>query len=152
MRETRETRAVSRSKRGRGRSRARPKRAQTVDLERYREIVSDWADFTAAAERPEPTVLRVRTGRITPDALMDRLAGHDFVLRPKEGLPHLFEVESGPGPVSRTLEHWRYLGEGPCFRKLGGAVRYVPSDLETWLDRQSRQSTSDAGPEHRPAA
>lgn len=84
----------------------RLERAQTVDLERYREIISDWADFAAAAERPEPTVLRIRTGRISPDALLDRLAGRGFVLRPKEGLPHFFEVESGPGPVSLTLEHW----------------------------------------------
>ncbi len=105
-RETRETRAVSRSKRGRGRRRARAERSQPVDLERYRGIVSGWADFKAAAERPEPTVLRVRTGRIDPDALCNRMARRGFVLRPKAGLPGFFEVQSGPGPISLTLEHW----------------------------------------------
>ena len=51
-------------------------------------------------------MLRVRTGRISPRALHDRLAKRGFVLRAKEGLPDFFEVESGPVPVSSTLEHW----------------------------------------------
>ena len=51
-------------------------------------------------------MLRVRTGRISVDALRDRMADRGFVLRPKEGLPHFLEVESGPGPISLTLEHW----------------------------------------------
>ena len=106
MKETKETRAVSRSKRRRGRGLKRPARAKVVDLERYRGIISYWAAFRAAAERPEPTVLRVRTGRISPRALLDRLAKRGFVLRAKEGLRGFFEVESGPGPVSLTLEHW----------------------------------------------
>ena len=106
MRKTRETRAVSRSKRGRGRSRARAERSQPVDLERYRGIIPDWPDFKAVAERREPTVLRVRTGRIDPDALRHRMARRGFVLRPKAGLPGFFQVESGPGPISLTLEHW----------------------------------------------
>ena len=55
----------------------------------------EWADFTAAAERPEPTVLRVRTGRISAAALVDRLAARGFTLRSKEGLPQFFEVEAG---------------------------------------------------------
>jgi len=106
VRETKETRTVSRSKRGRGRRLKRPGRAKVVDLERYRGIISDWAAFTAASQRPEPTVLRVRTGRISPSALLDRLAKRGFALRAKHGLPGFFEVESGPGPISLTLEHW----------------------------------------------
>ena len=106
QRKTGESRAVSRSSRVRVRRRARPERSQPVDLERYREIISGWTEFKAAAECPEPTVLRVRTGRIDPDALRDRMARRGFVLRPKAGLPHFFQVESGPGPISLTLEHW----------------------------------------------
>jgi NOL1/NOP2/sun family putative RNA methylase len=51
-------------------------------------------------------VLRVRTGRISAETLRDRMARRGFVLRPKAGLPSILEVESGPGPVSLTLEHW----------------------------------------------
>ncbi|HBE00200.1 MAG TPA: RNA methyltransferase, partial [Gemmatimonadetes bacterium] len=69
-------------------------------------MISDWAAFTAASQRPEPTVLRVRTGRISPGALLDRLSKQGFALRAKHGLPGFFEVESGPGPISLTLEHW----------------------------------------------
>jgi NOL1/NOP2/sun family putative RNA methylase len=104
-RKTKGTRAVSRSKRGR-RGRVRPERAELVDLERYRGIIPDWAAFEASARRPEPTVLRVRTGRISNDALLERLAACGFALRPKQGLPNFFEVESGPGSVALTLEHW----------------------------------------------
>jgi len=77
-----------------------------VILERYRPVIADWADFAAAAARPEPTVLRVRTGRIAPDVLRDRLAAQGFRLRRLEGMPAFFQVEEGPHPVSVTLEHW----------------------------------------------
>ncbi len=75
-------------------------------LERYRSFIPDWAGFTAAAARPEPTVLRVRTGRITPEALRERLEGQGFRLREIDGMPAFFQVEEGPHPVSLTLEHW----------------------------------------------
>ncbi len=77
-----------------------------MTLERYRSLIPDWAGFTAAAERPEPTVLRVRTGRIAPDELGARLSAQGFRLRGIEGMPSFFQVEDGPGPVSLTLEHW----------------------------------------------
>ncbi len=32
-----------------------------------------------------------------------------------------------------TLRQWRSRGKGPIFYKLGGAVRYRASDLETYL-------------------
>ena len=47
----------------------------------------------------------------------------------------------------RTLERWRWEGQGPRFRKIGGAVRYLPSDLDTWVDKAARTSTSDPGPQ-----
>ncbi|MDR3359301.1 MAG: helix-turn-helix domain-containing protein [Bifidobacteriaceae bacterium] len=34
-------------------------------------------------------------------------------------------------PVS-TLAHWRSLGCGPAYVKLGGAVRYRPRDVEAF--------------------
>ncbi len=81
-------------------------RSRSVDLERYRDIVEDWPAFLAAASRPEPAVVRARTGRITPEALADRLRAQGFSVSGKEGLPGFFEVGGGPGPVSATREHW----------------------------------------------
>ncbi len=77
-----------------------------MSLERYRPVIDDWAGFTAAAERPEPTVLRVRTGRISPDELRGRLESKGFRLSGVEGMPDLFQVAEGPHSVSLTLEHW----------------------------------------------
>jgi len=51
-------------------------------------------------------VLRTRQGRISPDALAERLIAQGFRLAPKTGLPGFFEIEDGPGPVTATLEHW----------------------------------------------
>lgn len=45
----------------------------------------------------------------------------------------------------KTLEKFRVVGNGPKFRKLSGAVRYVESDLLDWLEICSRSSTSDRG-------
>ena len=44
---------------------------------------------------------------------------------------------------ARTLEKYRSHGTGPTFRKLGGRVVYLISDLETWADHAACQSTSD---------
>ena len=32
-----------------------------------------------------------------------------------------------------TLQNWRCNSEGPSYLKLGGAVRYRPEDLETYV-------------------
>ena len=37
-------------------------------------------------------------------------------------------------------------GDGPRFIKLGGAVRYDPSDLKEFIGTGIRTSTSDPGP------
>ena len=42
-----------------------------------------------------------------------------------------------------TLRRWRWSGEGPRFIKLGGAVRYDPTDVQAFIDAQRRESTSD---------
>lgn len=88
------------------RRRPAPPRERVVSLDRYRSFIPDWSAFLEASERPEPQVLRVRTGRITPDALRGRLEAQGYRLLPLEGQPAVFQVEAGPRPVSHTLEHW----------------------------------------------
>jgi len=77
-----------------------------VDLSRYRSMVPEWARFVEASSREEPTVFRVRTGRIAPDELADRLRTQGYRIRPLNGMPGFFQVDEGPRPVSFTLEHW----------------------------------------------
>jgi NOL1/NOP2/sun family putative RNA methylase len=87
-----------------GRDRRRPRR--TLDLSRYRGIVDDWDAFVEAADRPEPTFFRVRTGRIGEEQLVSRLEQQGFRLESVSGLPAFYRVDDGPVPVSLTLEHW----------------------------------------------
>ena len=44
----------------------------------------------------------------------------------------------------RTLERWRWLGQGPRFMKLGGRVAYRLEDVETYEAEQLRQITPRA--------
>jgi hypothetical protein len=46
----------------------------------------------------------------------------------------------------RTLERWRWLGEGPCFIKLGGRVVYRLADIEAFEAAKLRDSTSQTQP------
>ncbi|MCC2654269.1 MAG: hypothetical protein K0Q60_4435 [Microvirga sp.] len=41
----------------------------------------------------------------------------------------------------RTLERWRWLGQGPRFMKLGGRVAYRLEDVEAFEAEQLRQIT-----------
>jgi len=41
----------------------------------------------------------------------------------------------------RTLERWRWAGEGPLFIKLGGRVVYRLKDVEAFETEQIRQAT-----------
>lgn len=77
-----------------------------AQLERYRSVIPDFATFMDANRTPEPVNLRVRTGRISPEALTQRLAAQGFVLEPVPGLPTLRKVIDGPHSVAQTLEHW----------------------------------------------
>ena len=43
----------------------------------------------------------------------------------------------------RTLERWRWTGEGPRFVKLGGRVVYRLEDVEAYEREQIRASTAD---------
>lgn len=40
------------------------------------------------------------------------------------------------GLSHRTLERWRYSGEGPAFLKLGGRVLYRIADIEAFEESQ----------------
>ena len=53
--------------------RRRSSRTREIDLERYRSFIPDWDRFADTITRVEPTVLRVRTGRISPEELKARL-------------------------------------------------------------------------------
>ena len=47
------------------------------------------------------------------------------------------------GLSPRTLERYRVTGEGPVFAKLGRRVRYARVDIENWVARRRKRSTSD---------
>ena len=50
----------------------------------------------------------------------------------------------------RTLERWRWTGEGPQYVKLGGRVVYRLEDVEAYEAEQVRQS--NAGHRHQATA
>ena len=58
---------------------------------------------------------------------------------------HLNQVElAARWKISpRTLERWRWTGEGPRFVKLGGRVVYRLEDVEEYEREQIRASTTD---------
>jgi predicted site-specific integrase-resolvase len=43
----------------------------------------------------------------------------------------------------RTLERWRWTGEGPQFIKIGGRVVYRLEDVEAFEAEQLRKSTAE---------
>ncbi|QMW22479.1 helix-turn-helix transcriptional regulator [Sandaracinobacteroides saxicola] len=45
----------------------------------------------------------------------------------------------------RTLEKHRCYGTGPRYSKVGGRVVYSVSDLQAWVGRGMKASTSDPG-------
>lgn len=52
----------------------------------------------------------------------------------------------------RTLERWRWTGEGPKFLKVGGRVVYRLADIEEYEQMMIRSSTSDSGHGHEASA
>ena len=42
----------------------------------------------------------------------------------------------------RTLERWRYVGEGPVYMKIGGRVVYRLDDILAFEQAQLRQNTA----------
>ena len=49
------------------------------------------------------------------------------------------------GLSGRTLEKHRTYGTGPRYSKLGGRVVYRLDDLQAWVERGAKSSTSDPG-------
>ncbi|MDI3341597.1 MAG: helix-turn-helix domain-containing protein [Sphaerobacter sp.] len=52
----------------------------------------------------------------------------------------------------RTLERWRWLGQGPCFLKIGGRVVYRLEDIEAFEAAQLRDNAAAAADTAAPAA
>ena len=48
------------------------------------------------------------------------------------------------GVQVKTCQTWRVKGYGPPFIKIGRLVKYLQSDIQTWIESQRRQSTSEA--------
>lgn len=48
------------------------------------------------------------------------------------------------GIAASTWTKRRLTGDGPSYRAIGRRVIYRWSDVEAWLDAQTRKSTSDA--------
>lgn len=46
----------------------------------------------------------------------------------------------------RTLERWRWTGDGPTYLKIGGRVVYRLEDIEAFEAEQERRSTAEASP------
>jgi len=46
---------------------------------------------------------------------------------------------------ARTLQRWRMEGQGPTYRKLGKRVLYAQRDLEEFVEKGRRTSTSQEG-------
>lgn len=43
----------------------------------------------------------------------------------------------------RTLERWRWLGQGPRYLKVGGRVVYRAEDVEAYEAQQAREAVAD---------
>ncbi|MGY6634948.1 MAG: helix-turn-helix transcriptional regulator [Alkalilacustris sp.] len=56
------------------------------------------------------------------------------------------------GLSGRTLEKHRTYGTGPRYSKIGGRVVYALEDLQAWVARGTKLSTSDAQGETLPPA
>lgn len=66
---------------------------------------------------------------------------------PNAGLPPRYlrtpEAARFLGLSGRTLEKHRTYGTGPRYSKIGGRVVYAIADLQAWVSRGHKSSTSD---------
>ena len=66
---------------------------------------------------------------------------------PNAGLPPRYlrtpEAARFLGLSGRTLEKHRTYGTGPRYSKIGGRVVYAIADLQAWVGRGRKSSTSD---------
>lgn len=81
---------------------------------------------------------------VCPDAsaLLDETEGN--TTEAGMSLRHLNQIDLADrwNISHRTLERWRWTGEGPRFVKLGGRVVYRLADVEAFEREQVRSSTS----------
>ena len=56
-----------------------------------------------------------------------------------------YQVEALYGLGQKYLAHARVRGDGPQFSKAGKLILYAVADIEDWLARRRRRSTSDPG-------
>jgi predicted DNA-binding transcriptional regulator AlpA len=68
-----------------------------------------------------------------------------------DGLLTEDETTAYLGIVPNTLAKWRTRGEGPPFVRVGRLIRYDRAAIDRWVASQTRQSTSDPGPDARAA-
>jgi hypothetical protein len=63
---------------------------------------------------------------------------------PAEAVRHLTQLDlARRWRVSpRTLERWRWLGQGPAYLKLGAAVAYRLEDVEAFEARQRHEAAA----------
>jgi NOL1/NOP2/sun family putative RNA methylase len=80
--------------------------ASIAPLERYRELIDDWAAFEEALSRPEPTTLRVNRLRATVAEVRAALEAEGFTLEELPNQPGILCVLDGPRSVSDTWGHW----------------------------------------------
>jgi hypothetical protein len=79
-------------------------------------------------------------------AIMTRAAPYVGSAVPDRSIRHLNQIElSRRWSVSpRTLERWRWIGQGPQYLKIGGRVVYRLDDVEAYEALQLRTPTSVA--------
>jgi excisionase family DNA binding protein len=66
----------------------------------------------------------------------------------REPLLTTCEAATYLGTSPRTLEDWRLRGGGPVYRKVGRRlVRYIPADLERFVEEGGRTNTGGGRPE-----
>jgi hypothetical protein len=66
--------------------------------------------------------------------------------RPSQPVRHLNQIELSRrwNLSARTLERWRWLGQGPQYLKIGGRCVYRLDDVEAYEAQQLRTSTASA--------
>ena len=72
---------------------------------------------------------------------------HAVPMSPTHSIRHLHqnEVAHRWGLSPRTLERWRWLGQGPIYLKLGGIVVYRLEDIEAFEAQQLRAARAALG-------
>ncbi|GFG78987.1 helix-turn-helix transcriptional regulator [Mycobacterium paragordonae] len=97
---------------------------------------------------PEADARAVRAGRPRPSpqnraaARRDRRSPDEkSALAVLDPLLSCAEVAHWLNTTPGQLSQWRFHGEGPPFIKLGRAVRYSRSDVQAWLEANTRQQT-----------